>query len=137
MNKVFGEPPKTQYFSAQLTRRVKVPIDSCGRRAHGELRLLSDIDRNHYMQDTNKVKSLIRRAMMQQDDLVLVFEYVDSRGCSTRRVVSPIRVQGEDRFLGLCLSREEPRQFYLDRCSNLRVDSAANYVMPVELLSIG
>jgi hypothetical protein len=39
--------------------------------------------------------------------------------------------------LALCLSREEPRQFYLDRCSNVRVDLANHYVMPVELMICG
>lgn len=77
---------------------------------------------------------LIRRVMQQSDDLVLVFDYRGKDGSVTRRVVSPIRFASEDRFLALCLSREEPRQFYLDRCSNVRVDLANNYVMPVELL---
>ncbi|MCE3015406.1 MAG: hypothetical protein ACK56W_09275 [Pirellula sp.] len=77
---------------------------------------------------------LIRRVMQQSDDLVLVFDYRGKDGFVTRRVVSPIRFASENRFLALCLSREEPRQFYLDRCSNIRVDLANNYVMPVELL---
>jgi predicted DNA-binding transcriptional regulator YafY len=50
---------------------------------------------------------------------------------TTHRVVSPIRFLGRDRFLGLCLSREEPRQFYLDRCQNVRLAMAANFLMPV------
>jgi predicted DNA-binding transcriptional regulator YafY len=77
---------------------------------------------------------LMRRVMQQSDDLVLVIDYRGKDGSVTRRVVSPIRFVAEDRILALCLSREEPRQFYLDRCSNVRVDLANNYVMPVELL---
>ena len=76
-------------------------------------------------------KRLIYRAMCQQDDLVLVFDYVDSKGLKSRRIVSPVRFLGSDRFLGLCLSREEPRQFQLSRCSQVRIDQANNYVMPV------
>jgi predicted DNA-binding transcriptional regulator YafY len=75
--------------------------------------------------------------MQQIDDLVLVIDYRGKDGTVTRRVVSPIRFIAEDRFLALCLSREEPRQFYLDRCSNVRVDLANNYVMPVELMICG
>jgi predicted DNA-binding transcriptional regulator YafY len=75
--------------------------------------------------------------MQQIDDLVLVIDYRGKDGTVTRRVVSPIRFVAEDRFLALCLSREEPRQFYLDRCSNVRVDLANNYVMPVELMICG
>jgi predicted DNA-binding transcriptional regulator YafY len=79
------------------------------------------------------MRQIITRALRQSDDLVLVFDYVDSKGVSTRRVVSPIRFLGNDRFLALCLSREEPRQFYLSRCENLQLDWAANFVMPVPM----
>ncbi len=79
------------------------------------------------------MRQLIQRALRQADDLVLVFDYCDSKGIATRRVVSPIRFLASDRFLALCLSREEPRQFYLDRCQNLQLALAANFVMPVPL----
>lgn len=79
------------------------------------------------------MRQLILRAMRQADDLVLVFDYCDSKGVTTRRVVSPIRFLAGDRFLALCLSREEPRQFYLNRCQNMQLDWAANFVMPVAL----
>jgi hypothetical protein len=52
---------------------------------------------------------------------------------ATHRVVSPIRFLGRDRFLALCLSREEPRQFYLDRCRNMRPAQAADFLMPVSM----
>ena len=42
-----------------------------------------------------------------------------------------------NRFVALCLNREEPRQFYLDRCQNVRLALAAEFLMPVELSKIG
>ncbi len=75
------------------------------------------------------------KAMQNSDDLVVQFNYLDSKGKATRRVVSPIRFLGTDRFLGLCLSREEPRQFYLQRCDNIQLNQAADYVMPVPMAS--
>lgn len=79
------------------------------------------------------MRQLICRAMHQPDDLVVTFEYCDAKGVTTRRVVSPIRFLGGDRFLALCLSREEPRQFYVERCQNVRLAPAANFLMPVEI----
>lgn len=79
------------------------------------------------------MRNLIRRAIMQSDDLVVVFDYRDSKGVESRRVVSPIRFASADRFLALCLCREEPRQFYLERCRNVKLDLAANYLMPVAM----
>jgi predicted DNA-binding transcriptional regulator YafY len=79
------------------------------------------------------MRQLIFRAMHQSDDLVVTFEYTDAKGVTTHRVVSPIRFLGQDRFLALCLSREEPRQFYLERCQNVRLASAAEFVMPVAM----
>jgi predicted DNA-binding transcriptional regulator YafY len=81
------------------------------------------------------MRQLIQRALRQADDLVLVFDYCDSKGAVTRRVVSPVRFLAGGRFLALCLSREEPRQFYLSRCQNMQLDWAANFVMPVPLPS--
>ena len=85
---------------------------------------------------TQRITALIARVMQQSDDMVVVVEYCGNDGLITRRVVSPIRFVGEDRFLGLCLSREEPRQFYLNQCRNVRVDLAMNYTMPVELVCL-
>ena len=89
------------------------------------------------MQPVSDVKRrLIARVMQQTDDLVIVIEYEGKDGSVTRRVVSPIRFVGKDRFLALCLSREEPRQFYIDRCRSVRVDLAGNYIMPVEMMTL-
>lgn len=79
---------------------------------------------------------LLRTAMQRQDDLVISLVYVDSKGRKTKRIVSPIRFLSPDRFLGLCLCRCEPRQFHLDRCSELELKRAADYVMPVECLTV-
>jgi predicted DNA-binding transcriptional regulator YafY len=74
------------------------------------------------------------RSSPQPDDLVVEFDYADAKGVATHRVVSPIRFLGGNRFLGLCLSREEPRQFYLDRCSGVRLARACDFLMPVGML---
>ena len=79
------------------------------------------------------MRHLISRAMHQSDDLVVTFDYTDAEGAVTHRVVSPIRFLGQDRFLALCLSREEPRQFYLERCQNVRLARAADFLMPVAM----
>ena len=73
--------------------------------------------------------SHIRRAMIAPDDWVIQLDYVDSKGVSSHRVVSPIRFLGNDRFLALCLTREEPRQFYLNRCTNISLVDAADVLM--------
>ena len=78
-------------------------------------------------------QKLLRLAMQNPDDLVLSLEYTDSKGQRTERIVSPIRFLSQDRFLGLCLCRCEPRQFHLDRCSRLALKRAADYVMPVPM----
>ena len=80
-------------------------------------------------------QQLLTRAMQCPDDLVLSMEYVDAKGVRTQRIVSPIRFLPSGRFLGLCLCRCEPRQFNLDRCSNLKLCFAADFVMPVLMAS--
>jgi predicted DNA-binding transcriptional regulator YafY len=69
--------------------------------------------------------------MADSDQWVVAFGYQDSKGNQTRRVVSPIRFLSPERFLGLCLGREECRQFYLSRCSNLEILPASDCLMPV------
>lgn len=83
------------------------------------------------------MQKLVSTAMQRPDDLVLQLEYVDSKGQRTVRVVSPIRFLSATRFLGLCLCRCEPRQFHLDRCSNMQLKLASEYVMPVEMAQAG
>ena len=76
---------------------------------------------------------ILRRAMHQPERWVVVLEYQDAKGTHTQRVVSPIRFLASDRFLALCLCREEPRQFHLDRCRNIQLRQAAEYMMPVPM----
>ena len=74
---------------------------------------------------------ILSRAMQASDDFVVSLEYLDSKGKTTKRIVSPIRYLPGGRFLGLCLCREEPRQFYLNRCRNIQLRRAEEFVMPV------
>lgn len=76
---------------------------------------------------------LLNLAMQAPDDVVLRLQYEDSKGQRTTRVVSPIRYLSKDRFLGLCLCRCEPRQFHLERCSQVEMRRAEDYVMPIAM----
>lgn len=77
--------------------------------------------------------SVLTKAMHACDDFVVSMDYVDSKGIATRRIISPIRFLPGNRILGLCLCREEPRQFYLNRCQNVQLRRASEYVMPVPM----
>ena len=79
------------------------------------------------------MRAKISEAMRDSDRFVVEFFYTDSKGEQTRRIVSPIRFMPNGRFLGLCLSREEPRQFYLARCQQLQLRRAEEFLMPVPL----
>lgn len=81
------------------------------------------------------MKSMLRRAMQDSDNYLIEMDYADARGNQTHRIVSPIRFVGNDRFLGLCLCREEPRQFQLSRCEEVRLMPAAEVLMPVPMHS--
>ncbi|TWU07726.1 WYL domain-containing protein [Stieleria varia] len=82
------------------------------------------------------MKSLLRRAMLDSENYVIEMEYSDSKGNRTRRFVSPIRFVGDYRFLGLCLCREEPRQFQLSRCENVRLIPAVEVMMPMPMAEL-
>ena len=79
------------------------------------------------------MRTNISRAMRDHDTYVVELEYCDSRGHRTRRIVSPIRFLSSNRFLALCLCSEEPRQFCLNRCDNIRLRGAHDYLMPVPM----
>ena len=83
------------------------------------------------------MKTTLRRAMQDSDNYVIEMDYADADGNRTHRVVSPIRFVGGQRFLGLCLCREEPRQFQLSRCENIRLLPAAEVLMPVPMQTVG
>ncbi len=82
------------------------------------------------------MRTILAKAMQNADEWVVSLDYVDSEGNVTRRIVSPIRFLAANRFLGLCLCREEPRQFYLDRCHNIRLCRASDFVMPVPVMTL-
>lgn len=75
----------------------------------------------------------VRRAMHNPDDLVIELDYRDSKGRKTRRTVSPIRFVSENCFLALCLCREAPRQFCLERCGDVVLRAAHDVLMPVPM----
>jgi predicted DNA-binding transcriptional regulator YafY len=76
---------------------------------------------------------MLRQAMQDADKYVIEMDYDDAKGNRTHRVVSPIRFMGSYRFLALCLCREQPRQFQLSRCKNIRLVKASDVLMPVAM----
>mgnify|MGYP003327921461 CR=1 FL=1 len=76
---------------------------------------------------------ILRRAMQDSDRYVIEMDYADAKGNRTHRFVSPIRFMGSYRFLGLCLCREQPRQFQLSRCKNIRLVPACDVLMPAPI----
>ena len=79
------------------------------------------------------MKNELRRAMHDSDRFVIEMDYRDAKGNRTRRTVSPIRFVGSDRVLAMCLCREQPRQFYLERCHNVRLIPAEEVLMPMPM----
>jgi len=86
--------------------------------------------------ELNRWKRMLAYAMQHSDDLLVEFEYRDRKGKWSRRIVSPIRFSGGTAILGLCLSREEPRQFQIEYCRNLVLRFAHEYVMPVPMVQL-
>ncbi|QDT58845.1 hypothetical protein SV7mr_13460 [Stieleria bergensis] len=82
------------------------------------------------------MKRELRRAMMDSETFVIEMVYTDSKGQQSRRTISPIRFVSDDRMLALCLCREEPRQFYLSRCSDVRLVPAAEVMMPMPIQTV-
>lgn len=82
------------------------------------------------------MKAVLAKAMQAADDYVVSLDYLDNKGLLTRRIVSPVRFLPGNRFLALCLCREEPRQFYLNRCHNVKLCRASDFVMPVPMLVV-
>lgn len=83
------------------------------------------------------MKELIFQAMQDPDNLVIELQYTDRKKQQTRRIVSPIRFVGPDRFIALCLCREEPRVFEISDCRNVSLKPAWDYLMPVEMVVVG
>ena len=75
----------------------------------------------------------IHQAMRASDDFVVRLVYRDRTGTVTQRIVSPIRFLDSKTMLALCLCRESPRQFELERCSHVELVHAYDVLMPVEI----
>ena len=85
------------------------------------------------MIDQAYIKRAVSMAMQAQDDWVLSIVYTTRDGTKTRRIVSPIRFIGQDKFEALCLCREEPRHFIFAQCEDVQLVHASEVLMPVEI----
>lgn len=84
--------------------------------------------------DVNRQQmAMVQKAMVAPDDFVLRMVYRDRAGTITERMVSPIRFLDARSMLALCLCRENPRRFELERCSSIEVVDANDVLMPVEI----
>ena len=76
---------------------------------------------------------ILRQAMLNPDDYALRLQYLSKAGELTERVVSPIKMADSRSVLALCLCRESPRKFELDRCTKLELVPAHDVLMPMEI----
>ena len=81
-------------------------------------------------------KSKLHQALRDPDHFVLRITYKDREGQVTERMVSPIRMVDPRKMLALCLCRESPRRFDLDRCSDMELVSAHDVLMPCPIQTI-
>ncbi len=79
----------------------------------------------------NQFKRQIQKAIQSPDDYAIHFIYVTDDKVSIR-AVSPYRWNGNS-FFGLCLSKENHRQFRLDRIHKLRLVKSSEVVMPFQI----
>ena len=89
------------------------------------------------MIDLALVKRAVAISMHAPDDFALQIVYTGREGTRTRRIVSPIRLHGEDRFEALCLCRGEPRSFFFDRCDDVLLVHSSEVLAPVEIEVLG
>jgi len=75
-------------------------------------------------------RRMLLQAMHDPEELVVRFTYIDFHKKKTTRVVSPIQFVSRTDFVALCLTREEPRRFNSERCRDMWLDYAREYVMP-------
>lgn len=78
----------------------------------------------------------LRRALRDPDHFVLQITYQDREGTITQRMVSPIRMVDPRTMLALCLCRESPRRFDLDRCTDLELVEAHQVLMPCPIKTL-
>lgn len=85
-----------------------------------------------------RAKAVVAMAMRDSDVWCVSMRYRNSEGVLTQRMVSPIRFLDDagDRFLALCLCREEPRHFVTERCSALELVHSSDVLMPVPIVEI-
>jgi predicted DNA-binding transcriptional regulator YafY len=81
----------------------------------------------------NSEYAILRQAMVAPDDYAVRLRYRSKEGELTERVVSPIKMDNPHSLLALCLCRENPRRFDLDRCSHIELVPAHEVLMPMEL----
>lgn len=76
-------------------------------------------------------------ACFDSDQFVCVIRYRDERNRTTLRAVSPIRFLPCGEIINaLCLGREEPRNFRLDRIESAYKIPSHEIQMPVEVQSV-
>lgn len=78
----------------------------------------------------------LRRALRDPDHFVLRITYRDREGTVTERMVSPIRMVDARTMLALCLCRESPRRFDLERCSDLELVASHEVLMPCPIRTV-
>ena len=78
----------------------------------------------------NPKRTHVAMAMSLPDEWVVEIEYKDRLGQTTKRTISPLKWIRKDHFLALCAGREEPRQFYLDRCVTVKLRPSCDLLMP-------
>ncbi|MBU6388057.1 MAG: hypothetical protein KGS49_19095, partial [Planctomycetes bacterium] len=81
----------------------------------------------------NSEFTILHQAMVAPDDFAVRLRYRSQNGELTERVISPIKMADSRSLLALCLCRENPRRFELDRCSHIELVPAHEILMPMEL----
>jgi predicted DNA-binding transcriptional regulator YafY len=81
----------------------------------------------------NSEYAILKQAMYSPDDYAVRLRYRAKDGELTERVISPIKMDDSHSLLALCLCRENPRRFELDRCSHIELVPAHEILMPMEL----
>lgn len=76
---------------------------------------------------------ILHQAMVAPEDFAVRLRYRSQNGELTERVISPIKMADSRSLLALCLCRENPRRFDLDRCSHIELVHAHEILMPMEL----
>ncbi len=85
------------------------------------------------MIEPKKIKRAVSFVMQASDDFALRITYRAKDGSLTRRYVSPVRFQGQDQFMALCLCREQPRCFRFDKVEDAVMVHSSDILMPVEI----